>query len=132
MKIMLFSVITVCVAFAGQSPMSGSEGNMPMSERNMDEIREILDGVKSSVQEAYEELLVTAPEASGELNARFVITPAGAVTDLEVTCTEGLETLVDPVTETFAALDFGSCPGQTENLPVSVPLTLVPPQRESE
>ncbi len=131
MKYLFILLITAYVALAGQTPMGDSEGNTPPPDRNIDDIREILDGVKASVQEAYEGLLITEPEASGDIFVRFAITPDGAVTDLEVTCTDGLETLVDPVTETMTSLDFGSCPGQAENLPVSIPISLLPPQQES-
>jgi predicted RecA/RadA family phage recombinase len=130
MKHLLLITVTVCAVLAGQTPSDNSEGITLLPDRNMDEIREILDGLKTSVQEAYAELLVTAPEASGDITVGFAITPAGEVTDLEITCTEGLETLIDPVTETMTSLDFGSCPGQGENLPVSIPISLLPPRQE--
>ncbi len=130
MKQLLLLIIAACAALAGQTPTDDSEDITLPSDRNMDEVREILDVLKPSVQEAYAELLVTAPEASGEMTVGFAITPAGDVTDLEVTCTEGLETLIDPVTETMTSLDFGSCPEQVENIPVFIPVSLVPPLQE--
>ncbi|MFO7626645.1 MAG: hypothetical protein R6V62_05240 [Candidatus Fermentibacteraceae bacterium] len=132
MKCLLLFAVTACAAFAGQTPMGDSQGITLPPYRNMDEIREVLDGVKTSVQEAYEELLATEPEASGDITVKFAITPAGAVTDLEITCTGGLETLMDPVAETMTSLDFGNSPGQEGNLPVSVPISLLPPQQESD
>ena len=132
MKDLFILLITACTALAAQTPMGDLEGNTPRTDRNIDEIREVLAGVRSSVQEAYEGLLINEPEASGDVTVKFAITPAGMVTDLEITCTEGLETLIEPVTEVVTSLDFGNCPGQEENLPVSVPLSLVPPQQESD
>lgn len=130
MKLLLLLTVTACAVLAGQTTTNDSEGTTLPPNRSMDEVREVLDGLKTSVQEAYVELLVTEPEASGDITVGFAITPAGEVTDLEVTCTEGLESLIDPVTETMTSLDFGSCTGQVENLPVSVPISLFPPRQE--
>lgn len=132
MKYLFVMAILVWAAVAGHIAAGDWEGNTPPPDRSMDEVREVVAGVRTSIQEVYEVLLVTEAAAAGDVTVKFEITPAGTVTDVEITCTEGLETLIEPVTETVKSLDFGNCPGQQENIPVTVPFSLLPPQLESE
>jgi len=100
------------------------------SGRSLDEVREQVGYVKVTVQNCYELLLADEPDLSGDIEVSFSITPEGEVTDTEIVCSEGLESLEEPVAEAARALVFEPCSSQLENLPVTVPFSLFPPQAE--
>ena len=96
--------------------------------RDLMSIREKINEIKEVVQTDYEVLLATDPEAAGTLSISFSITPEGLVSEPVVDCPEALVSLQEDVLSTLAGLDFGPAPDQTEDIPVTVPFTLNPPQ----
>jgi len=94
----------------------------------MSEVRAELSVLNTTISSAYEELLSTDPNASGEILIAFSITPEGDVTLTQVTCSEGLEGLHDAVLEEVEAMKFSPAPEQEGDLPVSVPVRLLPPR----
>ena len=106
------------------------EDTAPLPVRDMNEIREALSGISNDIHEAYMLVLLEDPEAGGEIELAFDITPAGAIVDIEVTGPESLEPVVLAIEEALLTVSFGACDEQTENLPVSAPLQLSPPLEE--
>jgi hypothetical protein len=125
MRLLLISAFIglFVVAFA-------QEDTAPLPVRDMDEIREALSEISNDIHEAYMLLLLEDPDAEGEIEIAFNITPAGAVVDIEVTGPEDLEPVVLVIEEALLTLSFDASEAQQENLPVSAPLVLSPPVEE--
>lgn len=107
---------------------SASGEAIDLGYRNMSEIRQRLNVMKMRIQTAYESLLRNDPTAGGTINISFSITPGGTVTGVSVSCPGSLSSLQATVTSAVNSLNFGPAPEQTSNLPVTVPVRLVPPQ----
>jgi hypothetical protein len=107
---------------------SASGEAIDLGYRNMSEIRQRLNVMKMRIQTAYESLLRNDPTAGGTINISFSITPGGSVAGVSVSCPGSLSSLQATVTSAVNSLNFGPAPEQTSNLPVSVPVRLVPPQ----
>jgi len=107
---------------------SASGEAIDLGYRNMSDIRSRINVVKMRVLSAYESLLRSNPGAGGTITINFSITPSGSVTGVSVSCPGALSSLQGTVTAAVQGLNFGSAPEQTGNLPVTVPLNLVPPQ----
>lgn len=128
MKAILTVAAVALLVLAGQA-VGGSNTGLPQEEpRDMGQVREKLAEVLTVVREAYEELLATVPEAAGDIQVGFAITPEGAVTDVIVTCSGEVESLHDRVVSVVEGLDFGVAATQKENIPVTAPIRLVPPE----
>lgn len=123
-------IMLACSAAAGNFISVQGNGTPDPGERDISEIREKITEVKETVQTAYGELLVNEPEATGEIEVSFLITPDGSVTGVEINTSEGLTELNETVTEAVEALDFGPCPGQEDDLPITVPFSLMPGQED--
>ncbi len=96
--------------------------------RDMGAIRSKIDEIKEVVQTDYEVLLESDSEASGTISISFFITAEGTVTDASVDCPEALATLQEGVLAKLESLEFGVAPDQIEDIPVTVPFNLIPPQ----
>ncbi|MEA3267131.1 MAG: hypothetical protein U9P42_09365 [Candidatus Fermentibacteria bacterium] len=96
--------------------------------RDMGAIRIKINEVREVIQEDYEVLLASDPEASGTISISFSITAQGTVTDASVDCPEALATLQEDVLAKLESLEFGIASEQTEDIPVTVPFNLTPPQ----
>lgn len=96
--------------------------------RNMSDIRHKVNDIKAVVQTDYEVLLATDPEAGGTITISFSITPEGNVNEASVDCLEELSSLQEDIITALEELDFGPAPDQTEDIPVTIPFTLTPPQ----
>jgi hypothetical protein len=107
---------------------SATGAALDLGYRNMSDIRSRINVVKMRVLSAYESLLRSNPGAGGTITINFSITPGGSVTGVSVSCPGALASLQGTVTSAVQGLNFGSAPEQTDNLPVTVPLNLVPPQ----
>lgn len=117
------SFLAALVLIAVQIPLAGSN-----TERDMEEIREIVNSVKEYIGTEYEELLESSPGAGGVLSVSFAITPEGAVNGLSVDVSENLESLVPGLTEMIENLDFGVSEEQIDDLDVTIPFSLFPPE----
>jgi len=71
---------------------------------------------------------VDDPAASGAIEISFLITPEGSVTDVAVVSDETLASLNNLVEESILSLSFAECPEQEGDIPITVPLNLIPPQ----
>lgn len=118
---MSFSV-TLLLAVA-LLPSSGGS-----AERDMDEIRGVVDSVKEYIVTEYEELLESSPGVGGVLSVSFAITPQGSVVGLSVESSEELEPLVPALREVIENLDFGVSEEQTDDIAVTIPFSLFPPE----
>jgi len=107
---------------------SASGEAIDLGYRNMSEIRQRLNVMKMRIQTAYEGLLRSDPSAGGRISISFAITPSGSVTAVSVSCPGSLASLQATVTSAVNSMNFGPAPEQTSNLPVTVPVNLVPPQ----
>lgn len=107
---------------------SASGEAIDLGYRNMSEIRQRLNVMKMRIQTAYEGLLRSDPSAGGRISISFAITPSGSVTAVSVSCPGALASLQATVTSAVNSMNFGPAPEQTSNLPVTVPVNLVPPQ----
>ncbi|MCK5133177.1 MAG: AgmX/PglI C-terminal domain-containing protein [Candidatus Sabulitectum sp.] len=96
--------------------------------RDMSSIRRKISEIKEVVQTDYEVLLATNPEVGGTITISFSITPEGTVVDAYVDSPEELSTLREDILSVLAELDFGPASDQTEDIPVTIPFTLNPPQ----
>jgi len=98
------------------------------TERNMDDIRGVVDSVKEYIVTEYEELLESSPCAGGVLSVSFAITPLGSVVGISVESSEELEPLVPDLREVIGNLDFGESEEQTDDITVTIPFSLFPPE----
>lgn len=106
---------------------SASGEAIDLGYRNMSDIRRRINVIKMRVQTAYESLLQTNPGASGTITINFSITPGGSVTGVSVSCPSSLSSLQGTINTAISSLNFGPASEQTQNLPVSVPFMLTPP-----
>jgi len=133
MPVMKWMILCAVAAAAAFAQGNGATDCAPLEPpRDMEEVREGLAPVTQAVTEAYEELLRSHSESSGEIFVSFSIIPVGTVTDVEITCDPGLESLLEPVEAAVTELDFGRNASQTENIPVALPYSLLPPNHEEE
>lgn len=90
-----------------------------------DQVRAELEGVRDQLAAAYEELLVTDPDAAGTITLEFEIIPAGFVSSVSVTCDPGLEPVADVVDGAARRMSFA--PGMVDELTeICVPFELLP------
>lgn len=116
---------------AGDQPTTSAiepEDRATPNGRAMGDIRVKINEIKEVVQTDYEVLLTSDSEASGTISISFSITPEGTVSDASVDCPEALASLQEDVIAKLESLEFGAAPDQTEDIPVTVPFTLSPPQ----
>jgi hypothetical protein len=97
-------------------------------ERDMDEIRGVVDSIKEYIVTEYEELLESSPGAGGVLSVSFAITPQGSAVGISVESSEELEPLVPELREVIGNLDFGVSEEQTDDITVTIPFSLFPPE----
>jgi hypothetical protein len=96
--------------------------------RTMNDIRRKINMINMRVKRAYEDLLRTNPTAGGTINVSFSITPSGSVTGVSVSAGGSLSSLEPAVRAAVQSLNFGPSSEQTENIPMTVPINLVPPE----
>lgn len=96
--------------------------------RPMEDVRAGIAEVGDMLREEYVLLLQEDPSASGTIEISFRVTPGGVVVDREVTVDAQLEPLSIRVDSALAALEFPPCAQQTDTVPVTVPITLLPPE----
>lgn len=124
------AIILVMAVWAAAAAVPGDNAPQDTPDRSMEEIRNKVEDIKDTVESSYGLLLAEEPELSGEIDVSFSITPEGEITSIEVVCSEGLGSLEEPVTDAVSAMVFDPCPGQDENIPVTVPFSLFPPEGE--
>ncbi|MCD4707917.1 MAG: hypothetical protein K8S62_09285 [Candidatus Sabulitectum sp.] len=105
-----------------------NEERSELTGRDMNDIRDKIIEIKDVVQRDYEALLATDPEAAGTITISFTITPEGAVTETLVECPDELSELRANIVLVLEELEFGASIEQTEDIPVTVPFTLTPPE----
>lgn len=96
--------------------------------RTMTDIRRKINMINMRVKRAYEDLLRSDPSAGGTINVNFSITPGGTVTGVSVSAGGSLASLEPAVRAAVQSLNFGPSSEQTANIPMSVPINLVPPE----
>jgi len=125
LSILLALLLTALPALAQSNGAPGED-----QDRNMEDVRDEIAKLKESIQEAYAELLEDSPEASGTVELSFLITPQGAIDDIRVSCDEGLESLEEVMITQAEQLSFDNCAGQEDDIPVTVPFSMLPCQEE--
>lgn len=96
--------------------------------RTMTDIRRKINMINMRVKRAYEDLLRSDPSAGGTINVSFSITPSGTVSGVSVSAGGNLASLEPAVRAAVQSLNFGPSSEQTANIPMSVPINLVPPE----
>jgi hypothetical protein len=96
--------------------------------RPMEDVRAGIAEIGDMLMEEYVLLLEEDPSASGTIEVSFRVTPGGEVVDREVTADMQLDPLLVTVDSALAALEFAPCAQQTDTIPVTVPITLLPPE----
>lgn len=96
--------------------------------RTMTDIRRKINMINMRVKRAYEDLLRSDPSAGGTISVNFSITPGGTVTGVSVSAGGSLASLEPAVRAAVQSLNFGPSSEQTANIPMSVPINLVPPE----
>ena len=119
--IFLIVLISVGTVFA-QGNADGDLG------RNMEEIRGKISELKDVITRDYEILLAENPEAQGIITLSFSIAPDGSVLEPLVECSEVLRSLHEPVLEALKNLEFRPEEDQQEDIPVTIPISLLPPE----
>ncbi len=117
----LIALISIGTVFA-QGNTDGDPG------RNMEEIRAKISELKDLITRDYEILLAENPEAQGTITLKFSIAPDGSVLEPLVECSEVLRSLHEPVLEALKNLEFRPEEEQQEDIPVTVPISLLPPE----
>lgn len=106
-----------------------AQGNAPSeSGRSMEEVRESISELQDIITSDYEILLAEDPEATGTITLKFSIAPDGSLVEPVVECSDALSSLNEPVLEALNNLEFSADEEQVDNIPVTVPITLLPPQ----
>ncbi len=133
--LLIIALLTIAVGTASAQEAAGNTSETtcaPIEQspdgRDLGSIRVKVNEIKTVVQTDYEVLLATNPEAEGTVTLSFAIAPEGTVTDAEVECTEDLVSLQADILMAVEELEFEPSSEQTENIPVTVPFTLTPPQ----
>ncbi len=96
--------------------------------RSMNDIRRKINMINMRVKRAYEDLLRNDPTAGGTINVSFSITPDGTVVGVSVSAPGSLSSLTPSVQAAVQSLNFGPSSEQTDNIPMTVPMVLVPPE----
>ncbi len=135
--VFVLAMLVVGTAF-GQENASGEEEDTyaaiepedraTPNGRDMGAIRSKINEIKEVVQADYEVLLASDPEASGTIAVSFSITAEGTVSGASVDCPEALASLQEDILAKLESLEFGIAAEQTEDIPVTVPFNLFPPQ----
>ena len=105
-----------------------SSSQIGVQGRTMTAIRQKINMINMRVKRAYEDLLRNDPSAGGTINVSFSITPDGSVVGVSVSAPGSLSALTASVEAAVHTLNFGASSEQTENIPMSVPMNLVPPE----
>ncbi|NOQ22844.1 MAG: hypothetical protein GQ565_09410 [Candidatus Aegiribacteria sp.] len=105
-----------------------SSSQIGVQGRSMNDIRRKINMINMRVKRAYEDLLRSNPAAGGTINVSFSITPGGSVVGVSVSASGSLATLEPVVRAAVQSLNFGVSSEQTENIPMSVPMNLIPPE----
>jgi len=105
-----------------------SSSQIGVQGRSMNDIRRKINMINMRVKRAYEDLLRSNPSAGGTINVSFSITPSGSVVGISVSASGALASLEPVVRAAVQSLNFGSSSEQTENIPMSVPMNLIPPE----
>lgn len=105
-----------------------SSSQIGVQGRTMTDIRRKINMINMRVKRAYEDLLRNDPGAGGTINVSFSITPDGSVVGVSVSAPGSLSPLTASVQAAVQSLNFGASSEQTENIPMSVPMNLVPPE----
>lgn len=105
-----------------------SSSEIGVQGRSMTDIRRKINMINMRVKRAYEDLLRSNPSAGGTINISFSITPSGSVVGISVSAAGSLSSLQPAVRAAVQSLSFGASSEQVENIPMSVPMNLVPPE----
>ncbi len=105
-----------------------SSSQIGVQGRSMNDIRRKINMINMRVKRAFEDLLRNNPAAGGTINVSFSITPSGSVVGISVSAAGSLSSLEPVVRAAVQSLNFGSSSEQIENIPMSVPMNLVPPE----
>ncbi len=105
-----------------------SSSQIGVQGRSMNDIRRKINMINMRVKRAYEDLLRNNPAAGGTINVSFSITPGGSVVGISVSAAGSLASLEPVVRAAVQSLNFGTSSEQTENIPMSVPMNLIPPE----
>lgn len=105
-----------------------SSSEIGVQGRTMTDIRRKINMINMRVKRAYEDLLRSNPSAGGTISISFSITPSGSVVGISVSASGSLSSLTPSVRAAVQSLSFGASSEQTDNIPMSVPMNLVPPE----
>ena len=105
-----------------------SSSEIGVQGRTMSDIRRKINMINMRVKRAYEDLLRNNPTAGGTINVSFSITPSGSVVAVSVSAPGSLSSLSASVQAAVQSLNFGPSSEQIENIPMIVPIILVPPE----
>ncbi|MCD4775251.1 MAG: hypothetical protein K8S15_04275 [Candidatus Aegiribacteria sp.] len=105
-----------------------SSSEIGVQGRSMTDIRRKINMINMRVKRAYEDLLRNNPSAGGTISISFSITPSGSVVGISVSAAGSLSSLQPAVRAAVQSLSFGASSEQVENIPMSVPMNLVPPE----
>ncbi len=123
-KISLISLI-VLISVGTVFAQGNADGDLG---RNMEEIRGKISELKDVITGDYEILLAENQEAQGTITLSFSIAPDGSVLEPLVECSEVLSPLHEPVLEALKNLEFRPEEDQQEDIPVTIPISLLPPE----
>ncbi|OPL19463.1 MAG: hypothetical protein AVO35_10625 [Candidatus Aegiribacteria sp. MLS_C] len=112
------------VSFSAHS----SSSQIGVQGRTMSDIRRKTNMIITRIKRAYEDLLRSNPTAGGTINVSFSITPSGSVSGVSVSAGGSLGSLEPSVRAAVQSLNFGPSSEQTDNIPMTVPINLVPPE----
>lgn len=111
---------------AGMIAVLCSIGSAQQAPIAMEEIRSSLREVKDAINSEYGHLLLTEPEAAGNVTVSFTIGTDGSIQGLSITCDEALESVAEAAENALAG--FPVRPGLLdEPLQVSIPFDCIPP-----
>jgi hypothetical protein len=105
-----------------------SSAQIGVQGRTMNDIRRKINTINMRVKRAYEDLLRTNPTAGGTINVSFSITPSGSVTGVSISAGGSLSSLEPSVRAAVQSLNFGPSSEQIDDIPMTVPINLVPPE----
>ncbi len=105
-----------------------SSSEIGVQGRSMNDIRRKINMINMRVKRAYEDLLRSNPTAGGTISVSFSITPSGSVVGVSVSASGNLSALEPSVRAAVQSLNFGASTEQIDNIPMSVPMNLVPPE----
>jgi hypothetical protein len=105
-----------------------SSSEIGVQGRSMTDIRRKINTINMRVKRVYEDLLRSNPSAGGTISISFSITPSGSVVGISVSASGSLSSLEPSVRAAVQSLNFGVSSEQLENIPMSVPMNLIPPE----